>query len=147
MLLHPLHLRINRSRPYAAGHTQIPLLFQALHILLYKIRRIPQRADKIPEGIPCLQRRHLLCRSAHRLEHDRHRALFAVKITDRERDALALPVKLYDHKLPRLAGARHPGGLYNTQVNLVGQLFGLYNLVHGILLFMSDDEDAPETAS
>ena len=91
---------------------------------------LAERTDKIMQTVALVQRAERLCGCADLLEDDGDRAVFAVKIRDGERNALALCADTQDDELTRLGLARNVRRVDDHQLGVHVQRLLFQNLIH-----------------
>ncbi len=118
-----LSLRIrDRTAQTAADNSD---LFQALEFAL-----LAERTYKVMQAVALVQLAERLRGRADLLEDDGDRAVFAVKIRDGERNALALCADTQDDELTRLCLARNVRRLDHHQLGVCVQRLLFQNLIH-----------------
>ena len=100
-------------------------LFQTL-----KLAGLAERADKIMQTFALVQAAERLRGRADLLKDDGDRTLFAVKVRDGERNALALCADTQDDELTRLCLAGNVRGVNHHELGVCVQRLLFQNLIH-----------------
>ena len=124
--LEPAKLRIDRRHAEAA--TDEDDMAELLDVLGQA-----ERADEIAEGVTLLVVvAHFPGRLAQRLDHHGDRALVAIEIGDRERNALAALVEADHDEMTGLSRPGDVGAFHFPEEGGVGKLLAAENRVHGL---------------